>query len=109
MNVTLTKEANGYLNQMLIMVAETNSVNRHLKRKLDRLAGRFNPDHDTVNLKKEDALALARFLTLAEEVCDGVLQNGQAPKERIELATKKKEIISHVQQRISKAFELDPR
>lgn len=105
MKIKLSKEANHYIGVTINRVAETNKVNREIKRKLSRLASRFNPDSDEVELKKEQAESVKKLLGMMVEVCDGLLKDESTDAERRELAEKRKEIFNEVNSRISSALD----
>jgi len=109
MQIKLSKEANTYLNATILRIIETNKVNRELCRKLTKLAGRFNPDSDTVNLKQNDAESVKGLLENMIVICDEILANTNSKPEIKELATKRKEIFNEVNNRITTTIKTNTR
>lgn len=109
MQITLSKEANQYINATIFRVGKTNKVNREIRRKLERLAARFNPESEVVELKRIEAESVQKLLQMMIEMCDSLSKADATPEDRKELAVKRKEIFNAVNSRIAEALKANPR
>jgi len=107
-NIKLSNEANIYMNNLLNKIAEGNDVNRSIRRKLAALAKKFNPDQDSVNLKKDEITGVNKLLVMIDtEVCAPAIDTED--EKRKTLALKTQEVVNAIRTKLDAAIESNPR